>query len=61
MAENSADSTSCQESQPISGIPVTHLKTLSNYAIQKNLIYGIQPISPLATSLIEEGYLTKPT
>ncbi|MFW0013155.1 MAG: hypothetical protein AB8V50_00665 [Arsenophonus endosymbiont of Dermacentor nuttalli] len=36
MAENSADSANCQESQSlISGIPATHLKTLSNYAIQK--------------------------
>ncbi|MFS1538969.1 MAG: anthrax toxin-like adenylyl cyclase domain-containing protein [Candidatus Phlomobacter fragariae] len=26
----------------------------------KNLIYGIRPISPLTTSLIEEGYPTKP-
>lgn len=60
MAVESADSASYQVSQPITGIPATHLKTLSNYAIQKNLIYGIRPISPLATSLIEAGYPTKP-
>lgn len=60
MAVESADSAGYQESQPITGIPATHLKTLSNYAIQKNLIYGIRPISPLATSLIEAGYPTKP-
>lgn len=60
MAEKTTDSTHCQQGQPISGIPATHLKTLSNYAIQENLIYGIRPISPLATSLIEAGYPTKP-
>ncbi|QLK87633.1 hypothetical protein E3U36_04785 [Arsenophonus endosymbiont of Aphis craccivora] len=60
MAEQPVPSTSCQKNQPKSGIPATHLKTLSNYAIQKNLIYGIRPISPYATSLIEAGYPTKP-
>ncbi|WGO84224.1 anthrax toxin-like adenylyl cyclase domain-containing protein [Arsenophonus apicola] len=60
VAEKTTDSTHCQQGQPISGIPATHLKTLSNYAIQENLIYGIRPISPLATSLIEAGYPTKP-
>ncbi|PAV11642.1 hypothetical protein CBG25_00115 [Arsenophonus sp. ENCA] len=60
MAEKPAPSSCCQKNQPKSGIPATHLKTLSNYAIQKNLIYGIRPISPFATSLIEAGYPTKP-
>uniref|UniRef100_A0A3B0MEZ1 Calmodulin-sensitive adenylate cyclase n=1 Tax=Arsenophonus endosymbiont of Trialeurodes vaporariorum TaxID=235567 RepID=A0A3B0MEZ1_9GAMM len=60
MTEQPAPSTSCQKNQPKSGIPATHLKTLSNYAIQKNLIYGIRPISPFATSLIEAVYPTKP-
>lgn len=60
MAERSVDSATSQENQPISGIPATHLKTLANYAIQQNLIYGIRPISPLVTSLIEDAYPTKP-
>lgn len=60
MAAKVAEPAICQEGQPISGIPATHLKALSNYAIQKNLIFGIRPISPLATSLIEAGYPTKP-
>lgn len=60
IADKSTAPASYQKNPPITGIPRTHLKNLSNYAIQKNLIYGIRPISPFATSLIEAGYPTKP-
>lgn len=41
------------------GIPAEHLAIMAQYARDKNVIFGVRPISTLATSLIRQGYPTK--
>lgn len=41
------------------GIPIEHISVFKQYSQERNLIFGIRPVSPLATSLITAGYPTK--
>jgi len=41
------------------GIPAEHLAVMAGYARDNKVIFGIRPISTLATSLIRKGYPTK--